>query len=594
MKLKLQARYSIVIFSIIICIVTVLSAMLLFQFKTSMNNLSKTNLELMSKKLLEQINKRGEVMTSFLVENIKNPLYLYDMQRIYELLSTAAEQKDVLFIYVYDADGKIVHDGDEKIPMFGRLLDDEVSRRALRLKGGLTTQIKGDILRISSPILIGETLLGGITTGLSLKAIRSEIDGMNKRLNEMQENGLNRSLTTLMITTILFIVLGMFVSVVVSRRLIHPIKDLSNYASAVGKGDYEIKISHKREDEIGDLINSFNRMSRDLQHKEEALLKSHDELEQRVEERTAELQQQIEQRIKAEEGLKRAYEKLKDTQSQLIQSGKLASIGELASGVAHELNQPLMVIRGKAQLIQRKIRSHKTNANELSEQLEPINRNTKRMMNIINHLRTFSRPSGSTFQEVEINKVIEDSFLMVGEQLRIRNIEVEKKLEQNLPMVTGDVNQLEQVVLNMITNARDAIEDCRLNIENCKIEKKEYKGRIEIIARRGEFSNQPFDSGHGREPVERQPIISNRQAKDFIEILVRDNGGGISSESLEKVFDPFFTTKEVGKGTGLGLSISYGIIKDHQGRIEVAETGSEGTMFRIKLPKTNREESRKT
>ncbi|MCD4668840.1 MAG: HAMP domain-containing protein, partial [Actinomycetia bacterium] len=421
MHLKLQARYSVVIFSIIICIVTVLSVILLFQFKTSMNNLSRTKIELMSKKLLEQINKRGEVMTSFLVENIKNPLYLYDMQTIYELLSTAAEQKDVLFIYVYDAEGKIVHDGDEKIPMFGRLLDDEVSRRALRLKGGLTTQIEGDILRISASILIGETLLGGITTGLSLKAIRSEIDRMNKRLNEMRKSGLNRSFITLIITTFLFIVVGMLVSVIVSRRLIHPIKDLSNYASAVGKGDYEVKISNKREDEIGDLINSFNRMSRDLQHKEEALLKSHNKLEQRVEERTIELQQQIKQREKAEESLKLSYEKLKDTQSQLIQSGKLASIGELASGVAHELNQPLMVIRGRAQLIQRKFQSHKPNANELSEELEPINRNTKRMMNIINHLRIFSRQSQSEFKPVDVNKIIEDSFLMVDEQLKLRN-----------------------------------------------------------------------------------------------------------------------------------------------------------------------------
>ncbi len=293
-----------------------------------------------------------------------------------------------------------------------------------------------------------------------------------------------------------------------------------------------------------------------------------------MEERTAELQQQIEQRIKAEEGLKRAYEKLKDTQSQLIQSGKLASIGELASGVAHELNQPLMVIRGKAQLIQRKIRSHKTNANELSEQLEPINRNTKRMMNIINHLRTFSRQSQSEFKPVDVNKVIEDSFLMVDEQLKLRNIEAEINMGVRLPKVKGDANQLEQVVLNMITNARDAIEardegrgtsdEERRMKDDSTNGQNEYRGRLEIITRMLE--------------------TDNRQSKDFIEILITDNGGGIPADKVEKIFDPFFTTKEVGKGTGLGLSISYGIIKDHKGEIEVAETGQDGSTFRIRLP----------
>lgn len=299
------------------------------------------------------------------------------------------------------------------------------------------------------------------------------------------------------------------------------------------------------------------------------------------------------ERKRSREALKQAYQELKDTQAQLIQSGKLASIGELASGVAHELNQPLMVIRGNAQLIQRSLRENNPDIDELMEQMEPIQRNTKRMMNIINHLRTFSRQSQSDFQSVDVNKVIENSLLMVDEQLRIYNIEVKMDLSNNLPKIKGDANQLEQVFLNLITNARDVIENCRLNIENCRIEKaknngkleivengqrtqnerhrEEYIGRIEIITRTGELPNQ-------------QSTIDKRQPRDFIEIMVKDNGGGIPAEKLEKIFDPFFTTKEVGKGTGLGLSISYGIIKDHQGEIEVAETGPEGTTFKIKLP----------
>lgn len=268
-------------------------------------------------------------------------------------------------------------------------------------------------------------------------------------------------------------------------------------------------------------------------------------------------------RVHAEAALKQAYQELQDTQSQLIQSGKLASIGELTSGVAHELNQPLMVIRGTVQLVRRSVGKNNLGTGELLEQLEPIERNTKRMMNIINHLRTFSRQSKSEFQPVDVNKIIEDSLLMISEQLRLRDIEIKKDLGADLPKIKGDDNQLEQVILNLITNARDAVDTKGDSIQS----RNEYKGKVEIITRLEE--------------------LPNKQSKNYVEILVRDNGRGIFAENIEKIFDPFFTTKEVGKGTGLGLSISYGIIKDHNGEIDVTETGPEGTTFKIKLPVLN-------
>ncbi|MEI7673683.1 MAG: PAS domain S-box protein, partial [Deltaproteobacteria bacterium] len=151
----------------------------------------------------------------------------------------------------------------------------------------------------------------------------------------------------------------------------------------------------------------------------------------------------------------------KNVQSQLVQSSKLASIGELTSGVAHELNQPLMVIRGMAQLIERAARKGDIPAEALLTQLEPIDRNTKRMTRIINHLRTFSRQSQMEFAPVEINQVIEESFLMIGEQLKLRDIAVKRDLAPDLPTILGDGNQLEQVFLNLIANSQDALTESR-------------------------------------------------------------------------------------------------------------------------------------
>jgi C4-dicarboxylate-specific signal transduction histidine kinase len=246
-----------------------------------------------------------------------------------------------------------------------------------------------------------------------------------------------------------------------------------------------------------------------------------------------------------EESFNRAYEKLKSTQAQLVQSAKLASIGELASGIAHELNQPLMVIRGTAQLIRRGHRKSSFAAEDLLENIGYIEKNTKRMMNIINHLRIFSRQSQADIESVDVNKIIEECFLMVGEQLRLRNIQVKKDLAPDLPKVLGDANLLKQVFLNLMTNARDAMND---------------GGTLNIVTRY-------LLSHTGNEDSE----------TNIVEMSFSDTGGGISSECLGKVFDPFFTTKEVGKGTGLGLSISYGIMKDHQGEIEIALRQLSGT-----------------
>jgi C4-dicarboxylate-specific signal transduction histidine kinase len=284
-----------------------------------------------------------------------------------------------------------------------------------------------------------------------------------------------------------------------------------------------------------------------------ALKKANNELENRVRQRTADLSA-------SNVELNREMEARKIAQAQLIQSSKLASIGELAAGVAHELNQPLMVIRITAQFIERAAKNESLDCDTLMDHMKTVGRNTKRMMRTIGHLRVFSRQSLKVFATIDVNRVIEDCFLMVGEQLRIHNVEVRKTLEPLLPRILGDANQLEQVFLNLIGNARDAL-DQREQDEVAKA--KGTPGNIKKI----EILTRVMDND-----------------KDNLEILIKDTGDGIEEENMGKIFDPFFTTKEIGKGTGLGLSISYGIIKDHEGSIEVAETGAEGTTFRIRLP----------
>jgi len=275
----------------------------------------------------------------------------------------------------------------------------------------------------------------------------------------------------------------------------------------------------------------------------------------RVENANIKLREEIDERKQTERELKLAYDDLKSTQDQLIQSAKLASIGELASGVAHELNQPLTVLRTGVQILQRNIEKGPLETEDLAEHLAPMERHTKRMMNIISHLKSFSRKSQTEFSLLDINDIIDGALQMVGEQLRLHDIDVKLDLSQNLPQVMGDKNQIEQVILNLMTTARDAI---------------------------GMKSVSGGQTGYSKGIIEITTSYSSNN-KGGVEVFVKDTGSGVPQENLEKLFAPFFTTKPDGKGTGLGLSISLGIIKDHYGEIDVVETGPWGTTFRIWL-----------
>lgn len=247
--------------------------------------------------------------------------------------------------------------------------------------------------------------------------------------------------------------------------------------------------------------------------------------------------------------LEKTNNNLQTTQSQLIQASKLASIGELSAGVAHELNQPLMVIRNGGQMLERRHKKGTLDEDKIKKYIESVLTNSKRMMKIIDHLRTFSRRSSTEFSAIDVNKVIHDSFFMVNEQLRLHDITVNMETSDIALHVNGEPNQLEQVVLNLIGNARDAMDSAGLKSK-----------QLTISTQLSENDDQ------------------------YAEILVSDNGNGIPEDAAKQIFDPFFTTKEEGKGTGLGLSISYGIIAAHQGEIDIAHTSIAGTTMRIRLP----------
>jgi len=242
-----------------------------------------------------------------------------------------------------------------------------------------------------------------------------------------------------------------------------------------------------------------------------------------------------------------------EVEQQLIQAGKMATLGEMATGVAHELNQPLSVIKTAAGFMLRKVRAGKPiPETTLAAMTEEIDRHVDRAAAIITHMRDFGHKGGIEMEPVGLNRVLTRAFELFSRQLKLREIEVVWELAPELPMVRGNAGRLEQVFINLLLNARDALEAL-------------WDGR---------------EYGQGDKRI----TLRTYHQKTMVFVEVADTGTGIPPEIEERLFEPFFTTKEVGKGTGLGLSISYGIVEECGGTISGFTNGDGGATFLLKFP----------
>jgi len=245
-----------------------------------------------------------------------------------------------------------------------------------------------------------------------------------------------------------------------------------------------------------------------------------------------------------------------ETEQQLIQASKMATLGEMATGVAHELNQPLSVIKTASRFFMKKINKRQKIADDvLFTMAQEIDSYVDRATKIISHMRQFGRQSDITVEKVQVNETLKKALEILGQQLKVRGIEVIWDLEPDLPLILADSDRLEQVFINLLINARDAIDE--------------------------RWQSQPQQKG------EKQITLKTQSDSQWITVTISDTGAGIPDSILERIFEPFFTTKKVGQGTGLGLSISYGIIRDLKGRIRAFSRKDEGASFVIKFPSMN-------
>ena len=322
------------------------------------------------------------------------------------------------------------------------------------------------------------------------------------------------------------LVVAVFGTTFLRNYLIRPLRKMLDATEKISQGNFDVAVEFESDNELGQLALAFNRMAEELAHRQKHL---EDQLKQLAE-------------INAE---------LTKTRDQLIISEKLASVGKLAAGVAHEIGNPLSIVNGYLEMVSR---SSRLEAKE-KDMLSRMDGELKRINQIIRELIDYARPPIGELQFVDINMVISETLKLMETQKEFHKIRPELQLGRDLPMIQARPNQLKQVFVNLFLNALDAMNDG------------------------GMLGLKTYISGDGS-----QEVVAE----------ISDTGVGIPPENLSKIFDPFFSTKEPGKGVGLGLSISLKLIEVMNGKIEVLSEPGKGSTFKLRFKFGGQESGQQT
>lgn len=491
---------------------------------------SYMSLEALEKLVLQEAASDADKLTETLIKTTHHQMLENDQKRVYQTIQEVSSQSGIEQIRMINKNGIIIY--SSKASEIGTFLDKSAEACNMCHTGAIPlTQVPTmsrsrlfhdkngkQVMGLAKAIYNEKScftaachfhpenarVLGVLDVIVSLDTMRTLLDSYRYKFSAM----------TLFLTLFVWGSITLFTQTLINQ----PVKHLLQHTKLLGRGELDATVPYFSTDELGELANAFNNMTLNLKKARTELEEWAKNLEAKVEERTREIHLM---------------------QNQLIRSEKLASLGELVAGIAHEINNPLTGILMFSSMINNDSRLDPAMKNDMSM----IVRETKRCAKIVKGLLDFSRETPPSKKVSCINSIIDETLALVTNQSSFHDINIIKNYDPEVPSVLVDPHQIEQVFVNILLNASHAMS---------------AGGDMTITT--------------GADP----------DAK-FVFAKVTDTGCGIPAENLEKIFDPFFTTKET-KGTGLGLSVSYGIIESHGGEIEVDSTVDVGTTFTIRLP----------
>lgn len=486
----------------------------------------------------------GESLIKLMAINSESAVLFGSESHFEELLQVLDRFEAVRYAIISDADGRLLATrGIRSTSLLADSLATSSAGADTIIRQYVTDESGNDLLVLRSPVVTLRTSFSreqlGLTAGLEeahTSQESSEVIGYLELGFSMAsaQQLIDEATAAVVLLTVLVLIVTVLMLTVIINAITRPVRQLVMVTDQISRGDFSRKVGDIGDDELGHLAMTFNQMIDSLRQSRQEIEEYNRTLEEKIIERT---------------------QQLEDAQAQLIQSEKLSAIGQLAAGVAHELNNPLGGILGYAQFTLEKLQ--KTSAEKITTKeldsfqryVHDIEMQARRCKAIVQNLLKFSRTSRAVdFTEIDINRTLEETVSFVEHQLHINQMTLTIDLGKDLPLLFGNAGQLQQVFTNLIINAMHASQP----------------GAAVTVSSR--FSPALGEFGGA------------------VELQFADQGSGIPKENLKKIFEPFFTTKEIGKGTGLGLSVSYGIVKDHGGEISVSSVVGKGTTFTIVLP----------
>jgi len=483
------------------------------------------NIRSLSQQMIEKTEEEAFNLSETIRLSIRNAMIMDRRDEYQRIIDDVAQRKGITEVRIFNKQGEITVSSDRS--KVGTVVDKKAEacygchregEAKVLLPSDSKTRVyhteRGSLLGLINPIYNESScyachprttyVLGVLDTTISLEDFQREKAQIYKQM--------------LISGVISVIILSLLLSLLLTRFVNRPIRKLLAATKTAAHGNLDQTVSIRSHDELGELSGSFNNMISELKRSRDAIEEWTQTLEHRVQERTQELQQ---------------------VQDQLIRAGKMAALGELAAGVAHEINNPLTGVLTFSSLMLKKVDEN----NPWKKDLENIVQQTTRCRNIVRGLLDFARQRKPDKKEWDIHTLIDRTVTLVENQARFQNIKIVKEFKTDIGMLFVDGDQIQQVFMNIIINAADAM------------------------------------AGDGGTLT-----IKTNMKDGMAEVSFTDSGCGMPKEHLSKLFAPFFTTKETGKGTGLGLAISYGIIQSHNGEIDVESEVGKGSTFRIRLP----------
>ncbi len=506
---------------------TVITIVLLFSFFTLFYFPAQQE-----KYLLENYSKEVENMAKTVSLGVRIALNDENLEGSQEAMRFVKDDHRLKFVSILEdtASGNLKEQGIKKYSFYASFPEGAITDTSKYPHGSIMIKMVPFIAK-------------GLTGAIMLVFSTEDIEKSKKKIR----------VTSLIVSGIVFFI-SIFIGFWLSKHISIPVLKLRDAAHKVGEGDLAQRVQNTSGDEIGELSRAFNKMVEDLRRTREELKNANAEL--------ADINKKLHSTL---ENLKAAHE-------QLVQSEKMASLGELTAGIAHEINNPVNFVSSSIQPLKddladvltiikeyervigekhlenefeelsrlRRDTSEILMGTEISDLLKGIEEGAKRTSEIVKGLRNFSRMDQNEFMKANLNDSLESTLMLLHNTYKNR-IEINKEYG-NIPEIDCYPGQINQVFMNILSNAVQAI------------------------------------TGEG------SIFIKTWQEGDQVKISLKDTGAGMTDEVRKKIFNPFFTTKEVGKGTGLGLSISYGIIEKHKGQIEVFSKKAKGSEFVISIP----------